>query len=126
MSRSLLVHINGIFHPQSILDWYENDGDYEPDYSDLEFDSLTSFESTRQIYEHDHLDYEEEHRDTLRAMDSYYVTTSYAPEDELPYPLQCERPAMKSLHFPVCNTLHETTITEQSRYLGYVLIHAVG
>lgn len=93
--------------------------DLEGDWGDLIFDTVSPKVFRRRVNGNDAYVYEGERQLSFDEMDEYYVSSTYSPDDELQYPLQCERIAWKSAIFPVCNTIHEVSrIEEEDKYLG--------
>jgi hypothetical protein len=79
----------------------------------------------RQIGKHDIKELHRERKELIEAMDTDDESSenAYLPDDELPYPVECERVAWKSAPKPICNTVHELIRnSNRDKYLGYVLV----
>jgi hypothetical protein len=73
----------------------------------------------RSINDKDGKLYERERTKSFEEMGQHYVSSTTVPDDELPYPQECERIAWRSALFPVCNTFHELSLNpETDKYLG--------
>jgi hypothetical protein len=97
---------------------YLTESDWEPDYNDLYFHSLGINNFRRTIKdEKNESKYEREQEEKLGKINKSFDT--YGTSDEPTYTQRCQRMEWKSLHFPVCNTVHEVVIDiEKGRYLG--------
>jgi hypothetical protein len=101
------------------------DKEKKADYGTLGLTFLEKTKFRRRIGKHDLKELHRERKEHMEAMDTDDESSesTYLPDDELPYPVECERVAWKSAPKPICNTVHELTRNpNRDKYLGYVFV----
>jgi hypothetical protein len=100
------------------------DKEMKADYGALDLTFLST-KFRRRIRKTDLKELQRERKQHMEAMNKWDESSesAYLPDDELPYPVECERVAWKSAPKPICNIIHELVPNpKRDKYLGYVFI----